>query len=227
MKKANQLLALAVIAAVTAAGFTSCGKREVTATISFQMSGSQATVPQKTSANTLVFNSGHVFITEIVFDGDRKGKSDVSITHEQVSKIDLATGIADPPVNIEIPVGTYTSVNLGIEILDDDDIAPISVLAEGTYTDGNSVAWPIRFEFNSGEVFEADTDVETKVKPGTSPLMKIDFDPLSWFATITSSQLDNADRDGNGVIVISDSMNSSIFDIVADKLDDRTEAVFQ
>lgn len=220
---------IGLVALGTVISFTSCQKDDVDSSLRFQMSSEVGTVNQKISAaNTLQFTSGHVIIREIVFDGDRKGQEDVSITHEQISQIDLVTGIGSPEVNVQIPPGEYTSVNMGIEILDDDDIHPLAVLCEGTYYDANNTAVPVRFEFNSGEVFEANTNGSTvKIKSATSPLVKISFDPLVWFSTITRSQLDNAQRDSNGVIVVSSSMNTNIFSIVADKLDDATQATFQ
>ena len=51
----------------------------------------------------------------------------------------------------------YTSVNLGIE-LQDENSTP-SVVIRGTYTNSDGIDIPIRFEFNSGEVFEANAEL--------------------------------------------------------------------
>ncbi len=96
---------------------------------------------------------------------------------------------------------------------------------EGTYTNSDDEIIPIRFEFNSGEVFEADA-ASVVLEEGTDVVAKITFDALSWFSTISAAQLDNAILT-EGTIIISETKNANIFDIVADKLDVDTEAVFQ
>lgn len=225
MKKKNYLFT-AAIAGLFVASITSCKKEPATGTIAFQMSKSTANVSQRSTPSTLQFTSGHVIISEIEFEGDRKGKGDVSISHEQITKIDLATGVSTSPINIAIPAGVYSSVELEVEILDDDNTHPLAILAEGTYTDSNNKVIPIRFESNSDEEFEASTNAEVTIKPGTSPIANIVFDPLEWFSTITTAQLDNAKKNSNGVIVISENMNTDIYETVVDKLDDKTKIIF-
>lgn len=175
------------------------------------------------AANDLVFTTGHIKFREVVFDADRTldGLS-ISVTHEQVSSIDFATGIISPEVVIDVPVGYYENVYLGIEIQDEGATPAIAI--EGEYTDSNEVTTPIRFEFNSGEVFEAVANGIT-LSTNQHVIAKIMFDPQYWFSPITSDQLDNAIR-VNGKILITASSNTGIFTIVADRLDDATEIVF-
>jgi hypothetical protein len=172
---------------------------------------------------TIEFLTGQVTIREIVFDGDIIGSESVSISHEQVATIDLATGIVTPAVEVVIPFGDYNSVSLGIEI-DDVDASP-SIMAQGTYTDVNSVVTEVHFEFNSGEVFEAEAESHT-FEEGTRAIAQIDFSPAVWFSQVTEAMLDNAVR-VNGIIMINESTNEDIFDMVADKLDDVTDATFK
>ncbi|RMG73538.1 MAG: hypothetical protein D6722_03620 [Bacteroidetes bacterium] len=118
--------------------FSACGKQDLVfdgdASLSFQfaLNKGEGTV-NKTDAGTLVFDSGFMVIREIVLDGDVQGAPSVSMTHEQISTIDFATGVASPPVNVEIPAGQYRSVYLGIEIQDENDDPTIVV--EGTCQD--------------------------------------------------------------------------------------------
>ncbi len=178
----------------------------------------------KRSAGLLSFNSGFITIREIVFDGERQGAPSVSITHEQISTIDFATGVATPPVNVEIPAAQYGSVNLGIEIQDENDDPTIVI--EGQYTRTDGTTSPIRFEFNSGEVFEAEAE-NASVPSNVPAIAKITFDPISWFDRVNVNQLDRAKVNNNGVIIISEERNEAIFDVVADGLDRNTEASFQ
>ncbi len=48
----------------------------------------------------------------------------------------------------------------------------------------------------------------------------------AWFKTISATQLDNA-KTTDGVIIISETSNSAIFDEVADNLDYTTQAIFE
>lgn len=187
------------------------------------MSSSSAPVPGASGA-ALIFNSGYVVVREVVFDGDKQGGGTVSITEEQISTIDLATGAATPAFTLDIPAGTYTSVNMGIEI--QDETSKPSVVAEGTYVDASGVSTPVRFEFNSGEVFEANSNTPVTLHENATAVSKINFDPKIWFSTISATQLDEAQR-VNGKILINESTNTGLFTIVADRMDDATQAVFQ
>jgi hypothetical protein len=194
-------------------------------TISLTMSqpGSAGAV-NPPSSSVVSFSSGYVVVREVVFDGDRNDGRSVSITEEKITTIDIRTGTANPPFLMDIPAGTYTSVNLGIEI--QDETSRPSVVAEGSYTNGNGQVVPVRFEFNSGEVFEANANTAVTLSQNTPATAKISFDPHVWFSTITRTQLDNAVRT-NGVVVISETSNAGLFSIVADRLDNATQAVFR
>ena len=174
------------------------------------------------AANDLVFTSGTITIVEVVFDGDTESSS-VSRTIEQIADINYATGAVSPEVVVDVPAGDYTSVNLGIELQDDG--SDPSVVIEGTYTNSDEVDIPIRFEFNSGEVFEANATSVT-IEAGSTITGRITFDALAWFSTISATQLDDATLT-DGTMIISATSNSTIFDTVADRLDIATDAVFE
>ena len=185
----------------------------------------QQVLAKQAGAASVVFNEGYVIVREVVFDADKDDGATVSFTEEKITTIDMVTGNANPPFTMTIPPGVYTSVSLGIEIQDETDKP--SVVAIGTYTSPAGVRTPIRFEFNSGEVFEASSDdVSVTIQHDTPVTAKISFDPHDWFSVITSTQLDNAVRT-NGVIIISETRNSAIFYLVADRLDELTDADFR
>lgn len=178
----------------------------------------------KTNAGTLSFDKGFIVIREIDFDGDRENAESVSISHEQVSTIDFATGEASPPVEVEIPAAQYQSVSLEIEIQDETDAPTIVIEGEYTRTDGTQA--PIRFEFGSGEEFEAEAE-RVVVASNVPAIAKITFDPIAWFSAVSAQKLDSAKVNNEGVIVISETRNEAIFDLVADGLDRSTEATFE
>nr|WP_287939398.1 hypothetical protein [Algoriphagus sp.] len=172
--------------------------------------------------NTLTFTSGKIVIREVVFDGDTGGQS-ISRTIEQIATIDYSTGKVTPSIFVQVPAGEYTSVNLGVELQDEDNKP--SVVIEGTFVNSENKSIPVRFEFNSGEVFEADA-ARVTIKEGEDIVGKITFDAIAWFSVVSASELEDATLT-NGVIVISENKNSDIFDKVADRLDVATQAVFQ
>lgn len=224
MKHSNYFL---VAVAIFSFPLISGCKKEQTSerglTITTTMSRSAVTVNRTMSAS-LLFNAGYVVVREVVFDGDRNDGTSISITEEKITTIDLVSGSANPPFVMDIPAGTYTSINLGIEI--QDETSRPSVVAEGVYTNASGVTTPIRFEFNSGEVFEANSVAPVTLNQNTPATAKITFDPHVWFSTITRTQLDNAVRT-NGIIIVSETSNAGIFNTVADRLDRATQAVFQ
>lgn len=96
----------------------------------------------------------------------------------------------------------------------------------GTFTH-NGESHPVRFEFNSGETFEIEMEGNVALTEGINALAEITLDPHVWFTTVTAEQLAAADKDINGVIVISETMNEDIFDIAADGLDLATDVEFE
>ena len=75
-------------------------------------------------------------------------------------------------------------------------------------------------------LFEAETSQQVEVGTNQTVLSKIVFDPQVWFSVISTDALDNAVLT-DGTIIISQTKNASIFDLVADRLDVSTESVFQ
>ncbi len=215
---------------VLAGMITSCEKEEINPDSQLTISANIINSPvvlaslHQNENGQLDFNSGYVWISEIGLDGDMTNGQSISLDIERFSKIDFATGIADPSLDdIVIPAGEYQSISLGVELRDEDEQP--SILMEGTYTRMDGSISPIRFEFNSGEVFEAESDGTTVIISQTA-ISRISFDPSIWFSVIAAERLDDADLDNQGVIVISENANEAIFDDVADRLDISTEATF-
>ena len=224
--KLNKLVLICTLV-ICVSFITSCSSddnnsSDVNIRLAIITTSSSTSTQSRFTTNNLEFTSGIITIREVVFDGDN-GNISVSRTVEQIAVIDYATGTITPDVIVTVPAGTYTSINLGIE-LQDENSTP-SVVIEGTYTNSDDEIIPIRFEFNSGEVFEADATSVVLVE-GTNVVAKITFDALSWFSTISAVQLDNASLT-EGTIIISETKNANLFDIVADRLDVETQAVFE
>ncbi len=180
----------------------------------------------RVKANSLEFTSGSITLTEIEFEAETDAGDSVEVNIEQNVVIDFATGETTPSLpNLVFPAGTYTEVSVELELLDENNVP--AVIIEGTFVDSNDTSHPIRFEFNSGETFEVEKEGTITFATGVNAIAEVTFDPTAWFAEVTSSMLENAEKNGEGVIVISETSNKDIFDLAADGLDLATEVEIQ
>jgi hypothetical protein len=166
------------------------------------------------SGDDLVIDSLVVQVLEVVFDADGPNDS-ISISEEQKIAADLSDGAFDGLTPIELTAGRYGSPYLGIEVW--DDTTEPGIVLEGTL-DGQA----IRFEFNSGEVFEAESESVT-VPDGEVMEVVLTLDPGAWFRNVDGTSLQVGD---DGVALISETSNASVFDRVADRLDVTTDGRF-
>ena len=176
---------------------------------------------ERVMTNGLSFTSGYITIREVQFEAETATDS-VEVNLEQITKIDFATGATTPDISsLLIPAGTYNSVEVEIELQDEGDQP--AVVLEGTFTDGEGVSHPVRFEFNSGETFEIEKEGVITFAADASVLAQITINPHLWFMEVDREQLSLATKNAQGVIVISETQNTSIFNIAADGLDLATE----
>ncbi|WP_017732335.1 hypothetical protein [Nafulsella turpanensis] len=217
-----------VLVSALAFGMFACGEDEV-APESAQVSLAFNTVKTSTGisnanervlASGLSFSSGFITIREVQFEAESDTDS-VEVNFEQVTKIDFATGASTPDISgLVIPTGTYREVEVEVELQDGGDEP--AVVLNGTFTyDG--VSHPVRFEFNSGETFEVEKEGVITFAGGESIVAQVTFDPNAWFLEVESEQLSVATKNAEGVVVISETQNTNIFEIVADGLDLATE----
>lgn len=224
----NTMKTLAVASALTFSIFA-CGEedagpeqKDAQVSLTFNTVTSPGTSGSggKVLASGLSFSSGFITIREVQFEAESDSDS-VEVDFEQVTKIDFATAASTPDLSsLAIPAGTYREIEVEIELQDDGD-SPAVVL-EGTFTH-DEVSHPIRFEFNSGETFEVEKEGVITFEGGESIVAQITFDPYLWFMEVESEQLAAATKNAEGVIVISETQNADIFDVVADGLDLATE----
>lgn len=173
--------------------------------------------------NSFTFTNATIKVIELVFDAEGPDGS-ISVTEPLTSDIDLINDVATP----ELPVivlgpGTYQSLNMGLEIRDLD--ATPGIVVEGTFVDSANNSTLFSFLFNSGEVFETDADLLV-IPEGSVMEAKITFYPAEWFAPVTAQEMLDAIRNDAGVVVISGSSNTEIFEKMAAALDSSTQATF-
>lgn len=208
-----------------------CKKKEKDEVIPFDVSCSQATITYNVrlkSGSHPYFNwfspgPSEATFREIIWDATPPPPTTTltSITHAAVTTINLLNGVASPSIAVTtIPTGTYTNIRIGVEL---QDATSDNIIINGTYTKTDNSTVPIQFRFRSGEVFEASL-ASYFFKGGTNTTCWLELDPSSWFSTISRSSLDNATLDGSGVMVISSSSNTGIYNIVEGLLETKTTA---
>jgi len=218
MKYASLFIFLAIV--------VSCNDDEMTnptVSMNFKTNTSDFGVrAQANQANTLQFTSGTIVLREIEFEAETEEGDSIEVNIEQIVEVDYATGATSPDIsNLVFPMGTYVEARVELELQDEN--SDPSVVVEGTFTDADEVAHPIRFEFNSGETFEVEKEGNVVFGESAMIIAEITFDAEAWFAGVTIGQLTAATKNSDGVIVISETSNPDIFDIVADGLDLATE----
>ncbi|MGK7390517.1 MAG: hypothetical protein ACNS60_09200 [Candidatus Cyclobacteriaceae bacterium M2_1C_046] len=189
----------------------------------FKTDNTQSSIPAgRVAANSLEFTSGVIRLTEIEFETETSNGDSVEVNFEQLVTIDFATGETTPDLNaLTFPVGTFVEARVELELYDDEPNLP-SIDIEGTFVDSQDQSHPIKFIFQSGETFEVEKAGTITFSEGTSAVAAVTFDPNAWFAGVTSAMLEAATKT-DGVIVISETSNPEIFEIVADGLDLATE----
>lgn len=219
-----------LLAGVIALGMFACSKDDVapgTAQVSLSFNtittSSASAGGRVLEGNSLAFTSGFITIREVQFQAEADSDLDsVEVNLEQISKIDFATGISTPDISgLAIPAGTYSEVEVEIELQDEGDQP--AVVLNGTYTDGEGIKHPVRFEFNSGETFEVEREGTITFGSAESVLAQVTFNPNVWFADVSNEQLSLATKNAQGVIVISSTQNTNIYETAAEGLDMATE----
>ena len=193
-------------------GLASCGDDD-SAVVPLKTTFTFDVALNTTASSFLDFQSGFMVLREIVWDGTLAGSATkTSVTQSQITTFDIATGLATPasPV-VDIAPGVYSNIAMGLE-LQDNGVDPNTVLiGEFTASDGSKT--PIKFIFDSGEVFEA-TLTNLTIVQGSNHKCTLMVDPMKWFASVTQAELEDATLDGSGMIVLSESVNTATYDKV-------------
>lgn len=182
----------------------------------------------------LVFNNGSILLAAFDIEGTRQEGDPIAFSKSfpQGLSVNFSPTNTISDLFFNIPQGVYTDLDVSFETFDDN--GDITILVEGQYTNQSSVTFPLRFEFLSSEYFsingESGSGSGTIVLNKDTPVSTlVKFDPIYWFGTISNNMFNNADLvniGGQMTILINESNNSDIYDIVADRIDETTSATF-
>jgi hypothetical protein len=227
----SKILVISVILALSF-GQQSCKKSELKkpADVSVKMDINR----QQSTSGDLVFTAGYIRLADFSVEGTRQEGAPVEMSKEFPSGEVITFSPTDfiSALYLDIPQGNYTDLDISFNTFDDNDQPTIQV--EGTYTNQSSQSFPVIFEFESSESFSINGESETAepiivLDKNVPAVSFIQFDPVYWFDIVTTNQWNNADLvdiGGTMTILINDSENENIYDVVADRVDEATEATF-
>jgi len=186
------------------------------------------------SQQNLVFNEGFIILASFNFEGEREVGENVYFSEPFPNGLNIYLNETNEAqeLQFEIPQGIYNRIVIEFEILNDFEQG--SLVVEGIFTNSVSTEIPIRFEFNSSEIWEIVAEDESGnnqiiINADEPVLAKIELDPIYWFQTVTNSMFENADRitlNDKSTILISKNFNEDIFVLVVDRFDESTRCIF-
>lgn len=230
----NTYLTISALFIVIIFTSASCKKKEdewkIPTEVGFKMDINRSV----SSGGNLIFSGGQIILESFRVKGKRDQGADIEFRKEWPSGLSVAfsTSGVISGIDFDIPQGTYSRIEIDFDTF--DDLGDNCILVNGTFT--NSIGTPlvVRFEYTKSEFFSIVAEDESgdsqivldKDVPATSEIV---LDPVHWFQVISDNMLESADTihiAGVPTIVISEDENDDIYDLVLDRLDESTEAVF-
>lgn len=198
------------------------------------------------NAKFIAFNKGTLLIESIEFEGIKEDGNNYVFesNFDSIATANLQTGVTTPEIKFDIPQGIYNRINLAIKIPDHNNQP--SLMVEGIYDFPPGKGNPpdpigpdketrIKVVINFGLMLELNGITNKKNKnefvfnqnqPGK---LQITIDPDFWFRPVTPNLIRNAEiseEEEEAEIVISKTKNERIFELIINRIEPSTEAVF-
>lgn len=179
----------------------------------------------------LTFSDGYIRLASLSLAGNRERGEDIDFSREWETGlvVQFDPSSRPPELNFNIPQGVYTMLDLNFDTFDDN--GDPTVLVNGTYINTQGQSIPVRFIFLDAEYFSivAEADIgngSIVLDKDVLSEMRVILDPIHWFQTITINQWENASTvsiDGAQTILIDENTNTTLFEIVVERLDESCE----
>lgn len=198
------------------------------------------------SSNILSFDKGSLMIETIEFEGIKENGNNYYFesNFDTLVTANLQQGTTDPKVEFDIPQGIYNRVKLAIDIPELQ--GQPSLLLEGIFNfppgKGNNPNLPdqdkkipVRVVIDFGLDLELNGKTNKKnnseivFNQNQPSKLQVTIDPVFWFRPVSPNLLRNAEiteNEGNSEIVISKTQNENIFELIINRIEKSTEAVF-
>lgn len=167
------------------------------------------------TTGNITWTEGYANVNEIQFEG-QNANSRVKFNSNAVQKIDLFAPIS-PLGNVLIPTGSYSQTEFKIELTTNSTTNAFKLV-------GNYDGIPVMFNLNGDYELDAEMSNLTVTKEIIySAINTIDLSKIT--TGINSTDLNNADKDNTGSIVISANSNISLYNILVANLHKSVEHV--
>ncbi len=165
--------------------------------------------------NSFVLSSASLMVNEFRFEGEAPNDQEVKIEIEDDNgfQVDLITGVFEPELTFSIPSGPYEEIELRIE--SDARSSSPSLAIGGHITDSLGASTTVRFEYNGA------LDFRLEIKQEDDPFLfsddfldffEVHIDLIDSFQDIEDELWMQAERNDDGIIVISKESNNPLFD---------------
>lgn len=154
-------------------------------------------------------------------DDDDGNEWEYEVVFNEIKKVGFDQFNSETDFFINIPEGEYEEIEMEIDLIDYRNEP--SILLNGTYANSEGEEIPFRFELFGDDIdfeveIEADDDNYFVVDRINNPLILFELVPERWFSSVSTSELENADLDDEGVMIFSESSNRSIFRKVRERI---------
>ena len=172
-----------------------------------------------TSAANVTFTSGIANIASIRLETKKNGVAK-EITTSNLTNVDLFA-ITPASIAAAIDTGTYKEIEVRI-VLAKSATTALPVVLKGNFTSAGGAVVPLEFDFNDDAVlkFQSPDNFVVDGKTNITSILKLHLNML--LRGITSAQVDQAPRT-NGVILISSTVNTAIYNKIKDNVIDSFE----
>jgi len=144
----------------------------------------------------------------------KKKNTEIEIKTKSLQNIDLFAPIPTV-ISSAIDTGTYKEIEIKV-VLAKSTTNAIPLTLKGNFTTGGGAVVPIEFDFNDDAIIKAETDnVTVDGKTDLATTIKLHLNRL--LSSTAAATLDAATRTG-GVIVISSTSNTAIYNIIKAKI---------
>lgn len=188
-----------------------------------------------TTTSLIKLDWGSVQLKKLVISGNRnQGTKDITLekNFDSYLQVNLSQSIANSVMQLDIPQGTYTKLNLSVEIVQTQNTPALVI--KGKYIDSKGDTIPVRFEFSSGQTF----NFIAKTKQGSNEIVLIEGTPATatvflspdyWFDTIDKKALDSAlleKENGTLTLLINKEKNTDIYKLIVERITGGNFIVF-
>lgn len=191
--------------------------------LSATTSGSKlATNSTFTGIPGLTFTSGTANISQFKFEAKRNGV-EIEVASRKLTNIDLFA--ANPSIaGVTIDTGTYREIEIRALFQKSADTTAIPLQLKGSFTTSGGAVIPIEFDLNDNATIKSEVeDVHVTSTTDFAALIHVHLRKLE--ANVTAADLEAA-KLTNGVLVISNTSNTTIYNKILNNFTNCGEAEF-